>query len=120
MNFVYKKIIKLKQKIRKLSIQMSIQSIKIKKTELNEKTEKQSSKPHYENPKLKKEISKSKKYDKNIKSDLKTDDIRQGINNEKSFLTEVDITIEQPNSIEKNYEQNFQHIKKFDSKILSK
>jgi len=47
-----------------------------------------------ENPKLKNEISKSKKYDKNIKSDLKTDDIRQGINNEKSFLTEVDITIE--------------------------
>ena len=73
-----------------------------------------------ENPKLKKEISKSKKYDKNIKSDLKTDDIRQGINNEKSFLTEVDITIEQPNSIEKNYEQNFQQTKKFYSKILSK
>ena len=59
-----------------------------------------------ENPQLKKEKSNSKKFDKNNKSDLKICVNKSGIMNEKSFLTEVDITIEENKTSEADNVQN--------------
>ena len=59
-----------------------------------------------ENPQLKKEKSNSKKFDKNNKSDLKTSVNKSGIMNEKSFLIEVDITIEENKTSEADNVQN--------------
>ena len=60
-----------------------------------------------ENPQLKKEKSNSKKFDKNNKSDLKTGVNKSGIINEKSFLTEVDINIEESKTSEADNVQNY-------------
>jgi hypothetical protein len=49
-----------------------------------------------ENTKQKKDISISKKFEKKKKSDLKTEIFKLGIMNEKSFITEVDMKIEDP------------------------